>query len=257
MLTTTYIPLVQQLLQNPSAPISLYTTSYITQCINIARGQLAGQGDCIRAIGTLTLTPGQRIYSFSSLNLGTASVTGIQGAIKINTIWVSVGLGQAWMRPRSWEWFGLYRLNNSTPAQAQPNEWTQYGQGAAPPGAPSGATYGGSIYVDPVPDQTYTLNCDCSCYPIPLAADTDPEAIPYLWTDSVPYFAAYLALLSAQSGARDTQASRMLQLYQQFVSRARQMATPSILPGDYEGQPNVTSPNLLGQAARPAGGAQR
>jgi len=37
-----YITQTQRLLQNPGAPISLYSTADITSYVNIARGQLAG-----------------------------------------------------------------------------------------------------------------------------------------------------------------------------------------------------------------------
>ena len=205
-------------------------------------------------MGTISLTEGTISYPFTSISLGGAS--GVSGVVNVRQMWYSVASGKARVTSRPWEWFSLYNLNNPVPNPGAPQTWAQFGQGASAQSSPNPIN-GGSLYVDPPPDTSYTAYVDCVCFPAALASDSDPEAIPYLWTDSVPYFAAYLALLSAQSGARDTQASRMLQLYQQFVSRARQMATPSILPGDYEGQPNVTSPNLLGQAARPAGGAQR
>lgn len=234
MLQTTYLPQTQQLLQSPAAPTPLYSTALLTGYINTARGQLAGEGRCIRAIGTLSTVAGQRAYPFSSLNLGTAAITGIQGAININTIWVGLGQGQQWISPRPWEWFGLYHLNNVIPTQAIPTVWAQYGQGAAPPGSLAGLSFGGTIYLDPVPDQVYTLNCDCTCYPITLVADADVEAIPYLWTDAVPFFAAYYALLSAQTNIRTRDATEMLQMYKMFVDRARNAANPMQLSGMYQ-----------------------
>ena len=35
-----------------------------------------------------------------------------------------------------------------------------------------------------------------------MATDADPEVLPYFWTDAVPFYAAYYALLSAQTGQR-------------------------------------------------------
>jgi len=76
--------------------------------------------------------------------------------------------------------------------------------------------------------------------------DTDIEAIPYLWTDAVPYFAAYLALMSAQTNMRMEQAQRYFQLYQTFVQRARQAATPAVNRYAYEQMPDPTRANKLG-----------
>lgn len=258
MLQSTYLPQTQQLLQNPAAPTSLYSTSLLTGYVNTARGQLAGEGRCVRAIGTLTTSIGVRAYPFSSLNLGTASVTGIQGAIAINTIWIGIAEGLQWLRPRSWEWFGLYHLNNVVPVQGVPTVWSQFGQGAAPPGANAGSSFGGTIYLDPIPNAVYTLSCDCTCYPITLALDTDVEAIPYLWTDAVPFFAAYFALLSAQTSARMQDAANYLKMYNMFLGRARNAANPDVLGGIYQQAPNLFRAAKIGNGgvAGQAGGAQ-
>jgi hypothetical protein len=249
LLQSTYLPQTQQLLQNPAAPTALYSTALLTGYINTARGQLAGEGKCIRAFATLTTVPGQQVYPFSSLNLGVPATTGIQGAININTVWAVVGNGQVWLQPREWEWFGLYYLNNIIPNQALPMIWTQYGQGAAPPGTLTGASFGGSLYLSPIPDQAYTLNCDCTCYPIPLVADGDVEAIPYLWTDAVPFFAAYYALLSAQTSMRTRDAKEMLQSYEMFMARARMSANPMQLGGIYQGAPDEFKAARMGASA--------
>lgn len=256
MLQSTYLPQTQQLLQNPPATSALYTTSILTGYINTARGQLAGEAACVRAIATIQTVPGQRAYNFSSLNLGTPSATGIQGAINISTIWYNVASGQQWIAPRPWEWFGLYHLNNPVPSPGPPEVWSQYGQGAAPPGSSTGASFGGTLYIDPPPDLSYTLNCDCTCYPITLALDTDVEAIPYLWTDAVPYFAAYAALLSSQTSTRMRDAEEMFKLYQVFVNRARNAANPLQLNTIYQQSQNLFRQAKIGNGqAAPAQGA--
>ncbi len=104
----------------------------------------------------------------------------------------------------------------------------------------------GSFYLDPPPDLVYTLNCDCVCYPIALAADIDVEAIPYLFTDAVPYFAAYLALLSSQTSARQADAERLFGYYQTFVKRARQASNPSVNRTSYEQSQDPTMMSKLG-----------
>ena len=122
---------------------------------------------------------------------------------------------------------------------------------AATPSAGSDAT--GSLYLDPLPDLTYVLNADCVCYPIPLVDDTTIEAIPYLWTDTVPFFAAYFALLSAQTQARQEDAQRYYGYYKEFVERARNAANPSQLTYEYQGSVDPASINKLGVVNRAEG----
>lgn len=251
---TQYTTRTQQLLQNPAAQNALYATADIQNWINQARGWVAADGECLRVQGTLALTQGQRAYSFSSINLGTASSNGVQGAIRIEQILLTVASGYTWMRPRPFPWFTIYRLNNPVPAQGQPNEWSQYGQGSAPQPSAQFAGSGGSIYIDPVPDQAYTLWVDCLCYPLALATDSDPEALPYLFTDAVAYYAAYLALLSAQTNARQADAKRYFDIYQEFINKARRAATPSVYPTGFVGAPDLTLGNKLGIQSRAGAG---
>lgn len=250
---TSYETDLQNLLQLPGAPTSLYTTSNLDLWINKARGQLAGEGECIRAIGTLSTVVGQQQYNFSSLNFGTSSVTGIQGAINVRRISYNVGQGQRWIPPREWEYFDLYYLNNAAPLVGAPTVWSQYAQGSAPPASP-GSSASGSFFISPPPDYVYTLNCDCTCYPIVLANDSTVEAIPYLWTDAVPFFAAYWAFLTAQTGARTDDANRMYNYYEEFLNRARMSANPSVLRSQYEQAADPATINKLGVQRAAQGG---
>lgn len=240
-----YLAATQRLLQNPAAPSSLYSIDDLTTYINSARGQLAGEGECIRAFATIDTVVAQRNYAFSDLVIGT---TGIAGAIHVRSLRYAVGSGFQWMSPRAWEWYEFYYLNMPVPNSGAPVDWAQYGQGSAPP--PAGSSGSGSFYIDPLPDIIYTLTADCVCFPSALASDADPELIPYLWTDAVPYFAAYLALMSAQVNTRMAEAEKMFGLYQTFVQRARQSANPSLLRGIYQQSPNVTQANQLGTGGR-------
>lgn len=232
-----YLLQTQQLLQNPPAPVSLYATSDLTSWINRARLQVAGDGECVRNYAALALTQGVGVYPFSAIVLNPA--TGISGVYNIRTAWRVVADGQVWMRPRPFEWFSLYELNNPVPDQGPPEIWSQFGQGV-----------NGSIFVSDVPDTTYTLKLDTVCEPAALADDTTPEIIPYPWTEAVPFFAAYYALLSAQTGARYQDADQMLQRYSQFRDRARAMSTPGVLPTIYPQTPDPTMQNKLGVAPR-------
>lgn len=241
MLLSQYVLQTQQLLSNPPAQNPLYATSDIVSYINRARGQLAGDSESIRNYATLPIISGQRQYNFSDIDL-TAPTAGISGVFNIRFAWYLVGEGQKSLRPRPWAWFSAYRLNNPVPPTGAPVVWSQYGQGDS-----------GSIFIDPIPDIDYTLPLDTVCVPANLVDDTTVEAIPYPWTDAVPYFAAYLALLSAQSGARQADADRMMQRYTEFKNKARTYSNPSILPYLYEQAPSPVRSSQLGLAP-PSGG---
>ena len=230
-----YLTQTTRLLQNPAVPnLALYNTSDLTAYINTARGQIAGEGECIRAYGSLQLLGNTQVYPFSAISVDPTSTLGIAGVFNTRGANVSVGTGSVWMRPRSFPYFQLYFLNNPVPTTGRPVEYAQYGQGV-----------GGSLYFNPVPDIPYTVSLDCVCVPINLVLDTDPEAIPYPWTDCVAYYAAYMALLSAQ---RTADANDMFSRYQTFMARARTMSNGKVNPGQYPMNANPTRGNQLGVA---------
>ncbi len=255
---TAYLARTTQLLQNPAAPTVLYSTSDLTSYINQARGQLAGEAECVRYLGTLTTTIDQRNYNFSSISTGTASVTGVAGVIHVRSVRYAVGDGYQWVTPRAWPWFELYHLNNPVPDSGPPNDWAQYSQGGSGIGSITGIGTGtmisGSLFLDPIPNLAYVLTCDAVCYPQALTADTDVEAIPYIFTDAIPYFAAYLALLSSQNNARMADAERYFGYYSTFLQRARTFSNPSVLRGQYEQAVDQTQINKLGLQQKTAQG---
>lgn len=232
-----YLAQTQELLQYPVSNPPLYSSALLTGFINTARGQLAGMAECIRFMGTLTTAPSVRVYPFSAISL--SGSTGIQGILNVRSLWYLVGVGQKFVSSRPFEWFSLYELGKVVPPVGPPAIWAQFGQGA-----------NGTIYVSPLPDIAYTQPADCVCFPIPLVDDTTIEAIPYLWTDAVPYYAAYLALMSSQTGARLAQAKEMLNMFNEFVGRARAAATPSIMPTNFAQVPNPMRPNQLGMSSQ-------
>lgn len=242
-----YTQQTQRLLQNPGAPTSLYQPSDLTSYINTMRGQLAGDGQCIRRTGTLVTTVGQRNYNFSDIVI---SDTSVQGVLNVRRILYSVGQGNKYVTPRPWEWFELYSLNNPVPGSGPPRTWSVEQQGSAGTGTitneGAGTIISGTFWIDPMPDLQYTLSLECACYPIALTQDSDPEAIPYIWTDAVPFGAAWYALLSSQTSARMQDAEKYLSYYQMYAERARRGTNPDVLKYQYEQQPNITLPNLVG-----------
>lgn len=223
-----YLLQTRSLLQLPGTnSTSLYTDLDLTRWINIARGQVAGEGECIKLIGTISTVVGQTFYQFSDINTGVPATNGIEGVINIQSLSLNIASGQLWMTPRPWPWFSLYNQNNPVPQQGTPTEWSQFSQGASP--GVSGSANGGSFCLSPAPDDIYTINTTAICYPIPLASDSDPEALPYFWTDAVPFFAAYFALLSAQTNARMADAAQMYKgHYEEFMDRARKQSNAGV-----------------------------
>lgn len=245
-----YITRTQRLLQNPAPNNSIYPRELIIDYVNTARRQLAGESRCIRRIGTIDTVVDQRPYSFADINIGVAATTGIAGIFHVRRINYVSGDGELYIAPRPWEWFDQYCLNNPVPLSGElgtrvPQTWSQFGQGGQTPNATT--VQSGSFYLDPIPDSVYTLRCDCVCYPNDLETDDNPEAIPFLFTDAVPFFAAYYALLGSQAQARRADAEAYYGYYQTFIERARIASNPDVLQWQYEGS---SDPAQAGKAGR-------
>jgi hypothetical protein len=56
-----------------------------------------------------------------------------------------------------------------------------------------------TIYISPVPDQTYQIELDTVVEPTALVNATDVEPLPAPYTDVVPFYAAHLAKYKEQS----------------------------------------------------------
>lgn len=233
MALNAYVAATQILLSNPSAPATLYSTANITQFVNTARTQLAGESECCRVTGTLAVTSATALYDFTSI---TNLPAGAAGVYNIRQATRSAGSGQSYMGSRPYPWALNYWLNNSAPVAGPPTEWSQYGIGAT-----------GSLLINPSPDQNYTLNLDVVALPSILSTDTDPEIIPYAYTDAVPFFAAFYAYMSAQ---RQTDAQTMYGRYQEFLVRATKIAVPNVLKVQYD---QYTPPPMPAQPGQGGG----
>lgn len=205
---TAYQTAVQNLIQAPSAPNSLVPAATLTANINTARAQVALDAECIRQTMTLALAGAQQSYPFSAFS---GAATGVQTA----PLAVRQALfGSAEITVRNWEWFFSYCLTAS--AAGTPNVCAQQGRGQ-----------GGTLWFWPTPNATLTGAFDVVGLPIPLVDDSTAEAIPYPWTDAVPFYAAWLTLMSQQ---RQPDAQLMLQRYQLLIRRGTDGATGSFLP---------------------------
>jgi hypothetical protein len=182
----------------------------------------AGSGAILTASvsGANMMVVGQEVYTFASRQGQaqlTAGVQAIHGVLSVTASW---GASRPMLQRKDWTTFqAKYRswaagwLNN-------PVVWAQYGQGA-----------NGSLYLAPIPANAFNMEWDTYCVPIALVDDTTPEAIPYPWTDPIPYYAAYLAFSNAQ---RAQDAAAAFGQYEQFMSRARAMSEVPFIPDAYD-----------------------
>jgi hypothetical protein len=302
MALTAYQQQTQRLLHDPNA--TYFSISDITAYINIARGQIAMEGQCIRqllsggtitalstnsggtgysgsitvtisgagqqaqatavlsgsSVGTTTLVnggwgyitgttttvtaagsgggsnatfnittdnslttvPGQEVYKFSTANILAQTVPGVQaviGVISVSCAWGANAAMKPILQPMIWSEFQAYFRSYNNGMQNYPTIWSQYAQGV-----------NGSIYVWPLPSQYSQMDWDCYCIPIALVDDTTAEAIPYGWTDCVPYYAAYLAYLDAQRG---DDADKMFKTFAMYMKRARSFSETPFVPDYY------------------------
>lgn len=211
------------------ADFSVFNEEDLVNYINMARGQLAAESDCIRVYGTLPVTAASQQYAFSTINLGGAA--GVQGVLSVNQITYAVASGQKALHSRPFPWFNQFILSQPVPTAGPPASWCQYGPGAL-----------GSLFINLL-DGPYTLSLDTECYPINLVDDTTAEAIPYTLTDAVPFFAAYFAALT--TGNTD-KAKAMFDEYQKFVGLGKLGDMPSVLPSNFSSGNDPFLANRLG-----------
>lgn len=174
----------------------------------------------------------QEIIQFSTLNTLAALTSGLQQVIGVNSVACQWGTGSVYKPPLRWRSFPWFQANcrvYSVSAMNFPAYWSDYGQGV-----------NGSFYLFPIPNSVLSMDIDAICLPENLADDTTPDAIPYPWSDAVPFFAAYQCYMNS-SRAQDAQRMfnedpRNLGQYQLFMRRARKFSDGSgRVPDPYTG----------------------
>jgi len=87
-----------------------------------------------------------------------------------------------------------------------------------------------SLYLYPMPSQTYQAEFDVFCLPLDLSSDNSEEAIPEPLTDAVKYYALYLCYLSLQN----LNAARMyIELYDKKIKELQRYLQPSRVINPY------------------------
>lgn len=242
MLLSAYRATTRLLLANPSATTGLYTDSDLDRYINLARAQMASESECVRAYGSLAITAPVAQYALSLIATGNAAAP---AAISVRQLSLRSGSTSfsTPMAARPFEWFNSYILQNPAQATAAPTTWAIFGQGQQ-----------GTLFINP-PDTNYTLFADVACLPIDLVDDMTVDAIPYPWTDAVPYYATFYAYMSSQ---RQQDADVAYKRYEEFVARARMGTTPSQYPRNtnQSGSPGTVKTGVQTVAPLPAVGPQ-
>ena len=220
-----------------TAPLSGSGVGTVT-LVNGGWGYITGTSTAVTAAGSgggtnatftttidnsLTTIVGQEVYKFSTANMLAATFPGVQsviGVISVACAWGANASMKPMLQQKIWSEFQAYFRSYNNGMQNYPTIWSQYAQGV-----------NGSIYLWPIPSQPSQMDWDCYCIPVTLVDDTTPEAIPYGWSDAVPYYAAYRAYLDAQRGE---DADKMFKMYTTFMQRARAFSEPAFVPDYYQ-----------------------
>lgn len=174
-----------------------------------------GQGAvAIAAVSGINATlTNLEVYPFSGVNpIVAVSGSGISSIYMVNSVSLIWGTFRYTLMRLSFSKYQAMARTYTAGYTYIPAVFSQFGQGV-----------NGSLYVYPIPNTAYQMEWDCCCLPAALATDSDPEAIPYPWTDAVPFLAAYYALSGSQ---RFKDADRMWGEFEKYVKRARQMSNP-------------------------------
>lgn len=146
-----------------------------------------------------------------------ANVVGIRG-VSVN--YGGPGANMYTCRYYDWSYFQGY-FRSYPNLTGNPACWTRY------------QNRGNTVFLRPIPAAAYPMQWDCQCTVVPLVDDTTPEAIPYAFTDAIPYFAANLAFLQTQ---RKDDAKAMYEQYLNYTRLARKYFQSTYVPDIYEQQ---------------------
>ncbi len=172
--------------------------------------------------GTLKLTPnyqtvvGQEVYPYPQNVLLSAGILNVVQVKSVAVNWGGVNgsskpMLEQWSFTRYQAFLGYYGPN----LQGNPAVWTSYQN---------------SVAMRPVPSSVWPIQLDAICSVVDLVDDNSVEALPYPYTDSVKYYAAYLALMNSQNP--DT-ADRMEALYNKTINEARSFTQRTFVPFIY------------------------
>lgn len=164
-----------------------------------------------------TLNEGQEKYNFSDVDLG--QFPGVGEILAVHSISILYSNYRYSLPVYSFSTYQAFIRQYPYQYQWVPSYAAQYGQGTE-----------GSLYVYPLPSQTYQWEWDCFCLPADLLTNGSPEVIPRMWRDGVPFYAAYLAYFELQNHnfARSMKAE-----FDEFMKRYGAYARPGRVTNPY------------------------
>lgn len=175
MVLSDYITECRRLLHDANG--NFYSDSELTDYINQGRVRLVRDTGCLRTYQTSSVAQNQEVLLTSSLPSGTSTLD----IINFNLIWGNTRIALQYMPFTDFN----ARLRYYQNYQGRPIAYSMYGQT--------------SIYLGPVPDQTYSVELDTVIMPTALSTVAPTETIPDPYTTPVAFYACHKAKYKEQA----------------------------------------------------------
>jgi len=194
------------------ATANFWSDAELNTFINDGRNKLVADTRCLRTLVTVSLTTGQETYPISAVT----TLLGKQAfdILNVTVIWGQMRVPLVQM---SWTEFNS-KLRSWVTNQSRPAAMAKMGASA------------GTIYVQPVPDQTYSSEWDVCYLPATLVDDTTVEELVYPWTSPIAYYACYKAKLKEQSYG---EAKTFQEMYKEKALEAINQTFTRVMPNPY------------------------
>lgn len=192
-------------------------SGYVDPTLTLIGGGGTGASLSFTLTPFLSTLPQQEVYYFQDYN--GLLPQGLREILAIQNIAVSWGGIKPTMRHLDFSGFQAYLRSYNTQSTNWPAVWAQYGQGVQ-----------GSVYLNPIPYGRLQMEWDCYVLPEDLLADDDPEWVPYPFTNAVPYYAAWQAMIPA---GNPDMANYFDSLYKRSIKEARSQSDVAVFPDFY------------------------
>jgi len=169
MVLSDYITECRRMLHDANG--NFYTDSELTDYINQGRTRMVRDTGCLRTYQTSSVAASQEVLLTSTLPNGLYTLD----IINFNLIWGNTRIALQYL---PWTDFNA-RLRYYQNYIGRPIAYSLYGQT--------------SIYLGPIPDQTYTVELDTVIMPTALTTSSPTETIPDPYTTPVAFYACYKA----------------------------------------------------------------
>ena len=192
-LLSDYLTGVRRLVHDATG--NYWSDAELIDYINQARYRVVADTGCNRVLQTVPLTTGTETYSYAIIPSGISTFD----VLNLTILWGGMRVPLTYM---PYTEFNL-KMRNWVSYQGRPVAFCVYGNN--------------TVYVGPIPDQTYSSEWDTVVAPATLSSLATQDTISFPFTEPVIYYAAYLAKEKEQS---TEEANRFLQTYNQKVGSA-------------------------------------